>query len=82
MTRAGKGGFGAFEVHTGKDDRLLRRPELEVDFGPDVPRELRGALGSLVGAKVLFELGVDDPNGTVTVAEPANALPASERPQR
>ena len=69
-----------FEVYTGKDDRLLRRLELEIDFGLDVPRELRGALGSLVGARVLFELGVDDPNRKVTVAEPENALPSSELP--
>lgn len=69
-----------FEVYTGKDDRLLRRLELEVDFGLDVPRELRSALGSLVGAKVRFELGVDDPNRKVTVAEPEGVLPASELP--
>lgn len=69
-----------FEVYTGKDDRLLRRLELEIDFGLDVPRELRGALGSLVGARVRFELGVDDPNRPVRVAEPENALPSSELP--
>ena len=70
-----------FEVYTGKDDRLLRRLELEIDFGLDVPRELRGALGSLVGAKLLFELGVDDPNRPVSVEEPEGALPPSEFPQ-
>ncbi|MDQ3822595.1 MAG: hypothetical protein M3321_05080 [Actinomycetota bacterium] len=70
-----------FEVYTGKDDRLLRRLEIEVDFGLDVPRELREALGSLVGARILFELGVDDPNRPVRVAEPEDALPASELPQ-
>jgi hypothetical protein len=69
-----------FEVYTGKDDRLLRRLELEVDFGLDVPRELRGAFGSLVGARLLFELGVDDPNREVRVEEPENALPSSELP--
>jgi hypothetical protein len=69
-----------FEVYTGKDDRLLRRLELEVDFGLDVPRELRGALGGLVGARLVFELGVDDPNEPVSVAEPENVLPSSELP--
>ena len=69
-----------FEVYTGKDDRLLRRLELEVDFGLDVPRELRSALGDLVGARLLFELGVDDPNEPVSVPVPANPLPASELP--
>jgi len=69
-----------FEVYTGKDDRLLRRLELEVDFGLDVPKELRNALGTLVGARLLFELGVDDPNREVRVEEPENALPSSELP--
>jgi hypothetical protein len=66
------------EVYTGKEDRLLRRLELEVDFGLDVPRELRSALGSLVGARVVFELGVDDPNSPVSVETPQDALPSSE----
>lgn len=70
-----------FEVYTGKDDRLLRRLELEVEFGFDVPQELRSALGGLVGARLLFELGVDDPNQPVSVPVPGNALPASELPQ-
>jgi hypothetical protein len=70
-----------FEVYTGEEDRLLRRLELEVDLGLDVPRELRGALGSLVGAKVVFELGVDDPNSPVSVETPRGALPWSELPQ-
>jgi hypothetical protein len=69
-----------FEVYTGKEDRLLRRLELEVDFSLDVPRELRGALGSLVGARVVFELGVDDPNSPVSVETPQGALPSSELP--
>ena len=70
-----------FEVYTGKEDRLLRRLELEIDFGLDVPKELRSALGSLVGGRLVFELGVDDPNRNVTVAEPENARPSSELPQ-
>ena len=69
-----------FEVYTGKDDRLLRRLELEIEFGLDVPKELRAALGSLVGATLQFELGVDDPNRDVRVAEPEGALPSSELP--
>jgi hypothetical protein len=69
-----------FELYTGKEDRLLRRLEVEVDFGLEVPAALRGVLGSLVGARVLFELGVDEPNRAVQVAEPENALPASQFP--
>lgn len=65
---------------TGQEDRLLRRLEVAVDLGFDVPSELRGALGRLVGARIDFELGIDDPNRVVRVAEPQNVLPYSELP--
>jgi hypothetical protein len=65
---------------TGQEDRLLRRLEVAVDLGFDVPSELRGALGRLVGARVDFELGIDHPNRVVRVAEPQNVLPYSELP--
>jgi hypothetical protein len=68
----------SFELHTGKNDRLLRRLAMEVDFGLDVPAELRAQLGGLVGASVAFKLEVSNPNGPVTVAEPRGARPASE----
>jgi hypothetical protein len=69
-----------FRLFTGEDDRLLRRLEVVVDVGFDVPSELRGALGSLVGARIDFELGIDDPNRRVRVAEPRDILPSSELP--
>jgi hypothetical protein len=69
-----------FELWTGKKDRLLRRVEIEADLGFDVPEALRAALGTLVGAKISFRLGVDNPNEPVTVPEPANPLPASALP--
>jgi hypothetical protein len=68
----------SFELHTGKEDRLLRRLVMEVDFGLDVPPELRAELGDLVGAKVAFKLEVANPNGPVKVAEPRDVRPASE----
>jgi hypothetical protein len=67
-------------LFTGEEDRLLRRLEVAVDLGFDVPSELRGALGRLVGARIDFELGVEDPNRSVQVAEPRNVLPYSELP--
>ena len=51
----------SFDVYTGKDDHLLRRATVDVDFALDVPKQLRQALGDLVGAKVHFLVGVDDP---------------------
>jgi hypothetical protein len=65
---------------TGQEDKLLRRLEVAVDLGFDVPSELRGALGRLVGAQIDFELGIDEPNRVVRVAEPQNVLPYSELP--
>jgi hypothetical protein len=51
-----------FELWSGKDDRLLRRLKMEVEFGLDVPEQLREAVGDVVGATVRFELGVGKPN--------------------
>lgn len=60
----------AFELETGKDDRLLRLLRMEADFGVAVPEELRAALGELVGAGVSFHLGIRNPNEPVTVQDP------------
>jgi hypothetical protein len=67
-------------LFTGREDRLLRRLEIDVDLGFEVAPDLRAALGSRVGARIEFDLAVDDPNRPVTVDEPANALPYSELP--
>lgn len=70
----------SFELYTGKKDRLLRRVRLEADLALDVPKSLRAVLGSLVGGRVRFVLGVDDPNSAIHVAPPAHPLPASQLP--
>jgi hypothetical protein len=67
-----------FDLHTGKDDRLLRRLRMEADFGFAVPEELRGRLGDLVGGRLAFRFGIARPNEPVAVAAPRNARPASE----
>lgn len=66
-----------FELDTGRDDRLLRRLRLEADFALDVPAHLRRQLGDLLGAKVVFRLGVRRPNAPVTVEDPESARPAA-----
>lgn len=63
------------QLFTGKEDRLLRRLDIDVDLGFDVPSDLRTALGSLVGARIDFELSVDDPNRPVKVEEPQAFAP-------
>ena len=69
------------ELVTGKDDRLLRRLKLDLDIGLDAPRELAGGLGELRGAKVTFDMRIEEPNGPVTVREPKEALPYTSLPQ-
>ena len=63
------------ELLTGKDDRLLRRLTIDVDFGLETPDALRSVVGPVAGGRVLFELGIDSPNRRVRVAEPAGARP-------
>jgi hypothetical protein len=58
------------ELLTTKDDRLLRRLAASADFGFDVPPSLRAALGTDVGAKIDFRLGIARPNSRVVVTGP------------
>jgi hypothetical protein len=70
----------SFELWSGRDDHFLRRLLLKADLGLDVPQSLRRVLGSVVGAKIDFELAVSDPNKPVSVAPPTNPLPSSQLP--
>jgi hypothetical protein len=58
------------DVYTGKDDRLLRKLDVRVEFSPAAEKVKR-----LVGAAVRFTLGIDNPNEAVSVEQPANAKP-------
>jgi hypothetical protein len=51
----------SFVLYSGKADHLLRKLQMSVEIGFDVPAELKAALGALVGAKVDFELSVSEP---------------------
>jgi hypothetical protein len=68
------------QLFTGQDDRLLRRLDIDVDLGFDVPSELRAGLGELVGARIEFDLAVADPNRPVAVQRPQDVLPYTELP--
>ena len=59
----------SFELHTGKDDRLLRRVVLEADLAVEVQEELRRALGEVVGARIAFRLGITNPNQPIEIEE-------------
>lgn len=64
---------------TGRDDRLLRRLRIAVEFGVE-PRELAGGLGRLSGARLTLDLRISEPNGPVEIEEPASALPYEQLP--
>lgn len=70
----------SLDLYTGKNDRLLRKLEIDADFGLKVPDALAAALGTTVGATVQFDLQISNPNSPVHVAAPKNALPSSEFP--
>lgn len=70
----------SFDLWTGRADHQLRRLLLEAKLGLAVPESLRRVLGTVVGAKIEFELGIARPNQAVTVSPPANPLPSSALP--
>lgn len=62
------------EMLTGKDDRLLRHLEVEIEIKPDADQEkLRSALGDLAGARLQFFLDVAMVNTPIQVAEPTSS---------
>jgi hypothetical protein len=60
------------DVYTGKDDRLLRKLDVSIDFAPAATK-----VKDLVGASVRFTLAISNPNEPVTVETPTNAQPYS-----
>ena len=60
------------DVYTGKDDRLLRKLDVSIDFAPEAAK-----VKDLVGASVRFTLAISNPNDPVTVETPTNAQPYS-----
>lgn len=62
------------DVYTGKDDRLLRRLVIAIEFSPEIPGEVKDILGVAVD----FELAISDPNKEVHVSAPDNVRPYSD----
>jgi hypothetical protein len=60
------------DVWTGKEDRLLRKLEIGIEFSPAAEQ-----VKSLVGASVHFTLGISNPNEKVTIEKPTNVQPYS-----
>jgi len=60
------------DVWTGKEDRLLRKLEITIEFSPAAEQ-----VKSLVGTAVHFTLGISNPNEKVTIEKPTNVQPYS-----
>jgi hypothetical protein len=58
------------DIYTGKEDLLLRRMEMDVEFGASGPPELRPVLKELARVRFRFELVIEDPNTPVDPPEP------------
>jgi hypothetical protein len=58
------------DIYTGKDDRLLRRMEMQITFGATGPSELQAILENLAGVRFTFDLSIDDPNVPIEVQAP------------
>ena len=64
-------------VHTGKEDRILRRLVLRASFPLERTRDLGGSIGRLRGAEVRFSLRLRRVGRPVSVKPPASAQPFS-----
>jgi hypothetical protein len=60
------------DVWTGKEDRLLRKLEITIEFSPAAEQ-----VQSLVGTAVHFTLDIANPNEKVTIEKPKNVQPYS-----
>jgi hypothetical protein len=58
------------DVWTGKDDRLLRRLQVAIDFAPAAEK-----VRDLLGASLDFTLEISNPNEPVTIEQPTDAQP-------
>jgi hypothetical protein len=68
------------DIFTGKDDKTLRRLELEVSF--DLPQSLRSQTQGLNGGDVKLKVELADLNEKQDIKPPANARPWSELQQQ
>jgi hypothetical protein len=62
----------AIDVWMGKEDRLLRRLEISIEFSPAAEK-----VKDLLGAALEFTLEISNPNEPVSVEQPTNVQPYS-----
>jgi hypothetical protein len=68
------------DVYTGKDDKILRKLDVSLDF--DVAEELRRQTSGVSGGEVDFSVEVSDVNQPQTIEAPRSARPLSELQQQ
>jgi hypothetical protein len=66
------------DIWSGREDRLLRRLRLRVDFRARTPAALRGRLGALPGGRLALDVDLARVNEPVRVQAPADPRPAAE----
>jgi hypothetical protein len=71
-----------FEVLTNTSNHYLRRLRMTIEFGATAPPSLRPAIQTLADVSVSFELDLNSPNRSFSVAEPQGAVPYSKRKPR
>jgi hypothetical protein len=65
-----------FDLWTGKDDKIMRR--LQIEFSFDLPEELQGQAQGVSGGTVDIKVEIADLNEDQTIEVPKNARPLSE----
>jgi hypothetical protein len=66
------------DIWSGREDHLLRRLRLRVDFQARTPAALHGRLGALAGVRLALDIDLDRVNQPVHVQAPAHPRPAAE----
>jgi hypothetical protein len=66
------------DIWSGRDDRLLRRLRLRIDFRTTPPAALRSRLGEMAGARLALDIDLADVNEPVQVQAPENPRPAQD----
>jgi hypothetical protein len=67
----------SIDVWSGREDRLLRRLRLRIEFEVQPPAAVRGQFGKLAGGRLALDVELGDVNRPVRVEAPANPRPAT-----
>jgi hypothetical protein len=63
------------DIYSGTEDGLLRRVDIDVEFGASGSGEVSDQVAELLGTRLTFEMTISGPNEPVEVEEPADAVP-------